>query len=115
MSRRTRCGDGCTPGRTLTRFVTPRTPASRRTARSADRRWYSHSTAPLSVTQPRETVTSSLSMGTKASHSSARVAAPARSASVRSAELGSRTSMSLATARTPLTRCAVRSAVHFFP
>src|SRR5258707_2938277 len=41
-------------------------------------------------------------------------AALARSASVRSAEVGRRTSMSLATALTPGTRCAASSAAIFF-
>ena len=58
------------------------------------------------VIQPLATVTSRFSTGTNASHSSVRVAAVAISASVRCAAVGSRTSISLATART---RCdAVR-------
>ena len=113
ICRRSSGTDGCTRGRTVMRLLTPRTPDSRRTDRSAARRWNSHSTSPLSVTQPLDTVTSIFSMGTSASHSSARVAAAAMSESLRSAALGRRTSMSFATARTPRTRCAARSAPHF--
>jgi hypothetical protein len=84
--------------------------AAAEAARSAARRWYSHSTSPCRVTHPLDTVTSSFSIGTCASHSNARVTAAATSASVRSAALGNRTSTSLATATTPRTRCAA----HFF-
>src|SRR5579883_1630143 len=102
--------DGVTRGLTVIRLVTPRTPEMRRATRSASSFWYCHSTSPLRVTHPLETVTSIFSTGTKASHSRARMIAAARSASVRSAMLGSRTSMSLATALTPFTRWAASSA-----
>src|SRR5213593_421161 len=52
--------DGVTRGLTRIRFVTPLTPVRRRTTRSASCFWYCHSTSPLSVTHPLETVTSTL-------------------------------------------------------
>src|SRR5712691_6875713 len=56
----------------------------RRTTCSASSFWYCHSTSPRSVTQPFDTVALTLSDGTPASHSNARTAARAMSASVRS-------------------------------
>jgi hypothetical protein len=85
--------EGVKCGFTVIGFVTPLTPVRRRATRSASCLWYRHSTSPVSVTQPLETVTSSLSADRKASHSRARMAAAAMSASVRSAEPGSRTSI----------------------
>src|SRR5205823_2719109 len=53
-------------------LVTPLTPVSRRMTRSATCRSNCHSTSSLSVTWPLDAVTSTLSIRTKASHSSAR-------------------------------------------
>src|SRR4051794_26700640 len=61
-------GEGRVLGRTQTRLVTPRTPERLRTARSAARFWYSHSTSPARVTQPLETRTVTCPSGMRASH-----------------------------------------------
>src|SRR6266566_6553175 len=49
-------GEVLTRGLTVMRLVTPRTPDNRRTASSASRFSYCHSTSPRSVTQPAEAV-----------------------------------------------------------
>src|SRR5260221_3798864 len=105
---------GDTGGLIVMRLVTPLTPERRWTTRSASLFWKAYSTSPFSVTQPWLTVTSTLPAGIAASHLRALSTALARSASVRSAEPGRRTSMSLATALTPRTRWAASSAAIFF-
>jgi hypothetical protein len=102
--------EGVIGGLTVIPLSTPLTPGKRRTAFSASSFWNCQSTVPRSVTKPLETVTSTLSAGTNTSERSAWMAAAAMSASVRSAAPGSRTSISLATAFTPRTRCAASSA-----
>jgi len=103
---------GLAGGLIVIALVTPVTPRTWRTIRSTSRRWKSYPTSPARMTQPSSTRACTAPSGICTSQSRMRAIAAAISASSRPIPASS-TLISLATALTPSTRSAARTAASF--